>query len=164
MTANRPIEHLREAEKLTADALIDLYEIQLRTESATIRVKNDSPATYLGQFYEGFPIEITGESRSAEDEEARPRLRVMNPEGVFNSLVRQKLLDRATVIRRRVLLQHLEQDVAIFQQRMWYVSRISEVLAGQSVQMELRSMTEGPNFMIPARMYMPPSFPMVRLR
>lgn len=164
MAANKPVSHLQEAEKLTADALVDLYEFRLRTENVTIRFKNDTGSSWLGNFYEGFALEMSGEKRSAEDEESRPRMRIFNPEGIFNSLIRQSLLDRATVTRRRVLLKHLEGNVAISQNRMWYVSRVSEVIAGQSVQLELRSMTEGPNFMIPARQYIPPAFPMVRLR
>ena len=164
MAANKPKTHLQEAEKLTADGFVDLYEIRLKTVNTILRIKNNNSVTYLGNFYEGFPCEMSGEKRSSDDEESRPQLRIMNPEGVFNSLVRSRLLDQATVIRRRALLAHVTGNVNIFQQRMWYVSRPSEVIAGQSVTLELRGMTEGPNIQIPARMFIPPAFPMVRLR
>ncbi|WP_353645772.1 hypothetical protein [Mesorhizobium sp. WSM2239] len=155
---------MADAQKLTADAHIDLFEIQLRTEPVTLRFTDSITRTWQGNLYEMFGIAISGEKRSAEDEESRPTLQVINPEGLFNSLVRQRLLDRATIIRRRVLLAHIEADVPIFQQRMWYVSRIADVTAGQSITMELRSMSEGPNVRLPARQFIPPDFPMVRLR
>lgn len=160
---NRPSEHLTESQKLTADALVSLFEIQLRTEPVELFLVNGPSVTWRGQNYEQMGIQLTGEKRSADDEEDRPRLQVINPEGVFNTLVRQRLLDRATIIRRKILLQHLEEDLPIFQQRMWYVSRIADVTAGQSITMELRSMIEGPNSRLPARQFIPPEFPMVRL-
>ncbi|MBN7759786.1 hypothetical protein JYP52_01440 [Nitratireductor aquibiodomus] len=161
---NRPQEHLAESQKLTADAIINLYEIRLRTEPVTIRVCDSTTRFWQGNTYEQFGIQVTGEKRSADDEETRPRLQIINPEGVFSSMVRRRLLDRATVIRRRVLLQHIEEDVPIYQQRMWYVSRISDVTAGQSITMEMRHMSEGPNSRLPARQFIPPEFPMVRIK
>ena len=159
-----PLEHKVDSQKLTADAHIHLYEIQLRTEPVTLRFSDTTTNTWQGNVYGMFSIHIAGERRTAEDEEARPTLQVINPEGLFNSLVRQRLLDRATVIRRTILLAHLEADVPIYQQRMWYVSRVADVTAGQSITMELRSMSEGPNMRLPARQFCPPEFPLVRLR
>lgn len=161
MTA--PIEHLTDSQKLTADGVVFLYEIQLRTEPVTLRLSSTVECTWQGQTWEMAGIQISGEKRSADGEEARPKLQIYNPEGVFSTLIRQKLLDRATVIRYRILKTHLDGNVAIYQRRMWYVSRIADVTSGQTITAELRSMTEGPNNMIPARMFIPPDFPMVRL-
>ncbi len=160
---SRPASHLAESQKLTADAIVNLYEIQLRTEPV-IQYLSDAPTrVWRGRTWELFGIKLSGEKRSADDQEARPQLQLINPEGVFSALIRQRLLDRATVIRRRVLRAHYEGNVQIFQQRMWYVSRVADVTAGQSISLELRSMSEGPNARVPFRQFIPPEFPMVRL-
>lgn len=160
---NKPIEHLTESQKLTADAYVNLYEIQLKTEPVILRLSDSVTRTWQGQNWEMFGVAISGEKRSADGEETRPQLQFINPEGVFSTLVRQRLLDRATIIRYRVLRSHYENDVQIYQRRMWYISRIANVTAGQSITAELRVMTEGPNSRIPARQFIPPEFPMVRL-
>lgn len=161
---NKPPSHISDSQKLTGDAYVNLYEIQLRTEPSTLRVCDSVDTTWQGNLYEQFGLALTGEKRSANDEEARPQLQIFNPEGLFNPLIRQRLLDRATIIRRKVLLKHIELDLPIYEQRMWYVSRVADATAGQSVTLELRSMIEGPNARVPARQYIPPEFPMVRLR
>ena len=160
---NRPIEHLEDAQELTADGVVNLFEIRLRTEPVTLRLCDTTSRHWQGHEWEMFGIKLSGEKRSADDEEARPRLQLINPEGVFSSLIRQRLLDRATIIRRRVLLRHIEEDVPIYQQRMWYVSRVADVTVGQTITLELRAMSEGPNVRLPARQFIPPEFPMVRL-
>ncbi|TPL42621.1 MULTISPECIES: hypothetical protein [unclassified Mesorhizobium] len=163
MTANKPIEHMADSQKLTADGKVNLYEIQLKTEPVILRLSDTVTRTWQGQVWEMFGVQLSGEKRSADDEETRPSLQLINPEGVFSTLVRQRLLDRATVIRYRLLREHYEGDVQIFQRRIWYISRIADVTAGQSITAELRVMTEGPNSRIPARQFIPPEFPMVRL-
>ncbi|ESY35772.1 hypothetical protein NKK48_01580 [Mesorhizobium sp. C386A] len=163
MSINKPDEHMTESQKLTADAFVNLYEIQLKTEPVIMLLSDSVSRTWGGRNWEMFGIQLTGEKRSADGEETRPKLQLINPEGVFSTLVRQRLLDRATVIRYRLLRAHFEGDVQIYQRRMWYVSRIADVTAGQSITAELRVMTEGPNSKIPARQFIPPDFPMVRL-
>lgn len=164
MSLNKPISHMADAQKLTADSHVNLYEIQLRTEPVTLRFTDGPTVTWQGHEWEIFGIAISGEKRSADDQETRPTLQVINPDGLFNTLIRQRLLDRATVIRKRVLGQHITANVPIYQQNMWYVSRVADVTAGQSITVELRVMSEGPNVRIPARQFIPPDFPMVRLR
>ncbi|MBN8245139.1 hypothetical protein JF546_19145 [Nitratireductor aquimarinus] len=72
---NRPQEHLAESQKLTADAIINLYEIRLRTEPVTIRVCDSTTRFWQGNTYEQFGIQVTGEKRSADDEERCSRNR-----------------------------------------------------------------------------------------
>ena len=163
MTTNAPVSHLQEAQKLTADALVDLYTIQLKNLPVVFRFKNDNTVTWQGNVYEGMASRITGDDRSADGEESRPVLQVMNPFGIFNSAAVKGQLDLATVTRRRVLSQHIASNANIFEQRMWYVGRIRELISGQSISLELRNMTEGANFQIPCRMFIPPEFPMVSL-
>jgi phage-related protein len=159
-----PVEHIQESQTLTADALVDLFEIHLRNSSVVIRLKNENTVTWRDKTYEGCSIRLSGDTRSADAEEQRGKLQIMNPLGMFNSFAFDGTLDMATVKRKRVLKNHLEGNVNLFQQRMWYISRVTEVITNQSISVELRNMTQGPIFMIPARVFMPPEFPTVSLR
>lgn len=159
-----PLDHLYEGEKLTADALVDLFQITLRDRQTIFRFRDGPSTTWQGHVYEGLACLLSGDERTAEGEESRPNLRLLNPVGVFNKPIREGLVERAIVIRRRLLRQHVENDVNIFEQRMWYVGRIRELISGQSLTLELRNMSEGPNYQIPVRMYTPDAgFPFVSL-
>lgn len=158
-----PPTHIAEGEKLTADALVDLFQISLKGLPVVFRFKNNNTVTWQGNTYEGLACQMTGDTRLSEGEEARPILQVLNPVGVFNVPALNNQLDLAVIVRKRVLLQHIENNTNIYEQRMWYVGRVTELISGQSVSMELRNMSEGPNFQIPVRMYIPPAFPLVSL-
>lgn len=158
-----PVEHLQEAQKLTADALVDLFSFTLKNDPVEYLFTEDRDITWQGKTYEGLPCKLTGDSQSADGEESRPLFRIMNPLGIFNVPAMEGKLDNAIVIRKQVLLRHIENNVNIFQQRMWYIGRIRELAAGQSITFELRNMTEGANFQLPYRQYLPPEFPMVSL-
>lgn len=155
--------HLVEAQKLTADAEVDLYELYLPNDLVYFRFKDNDTATWRGNTYEGMACNLSGEAMTAEDQESRPTLRVMNPEGIFNEPAFQGKFYRAILTRRTVLRGHLDSNTNIFVQRMWFVERPKEVIAGQQISFELRNMTEGPNYQIPVRMYIPPDFPTVTL-
>lgn len=164
MTNIAPDSHLREAQTLTADAPVDLYKIVTRIGPATIfYFKNDDTVTWRGNEYQGMACRITGDSQTADGEESRPTLQIMNPYGVFNTAIVNGRMDLAVITRYRVLRRHIDSDSDIKQQRMWYMGRVKELISGQSASFELRSMTEGPNFQIPVRMYIPPEFPTVSL-
>jgi phage-related protein len=119
--------------------------------------------SWQGNTYEGMACQISGDRRSADIEESRATLQIMNPVGVFNLPAMNGDLDLAVLTRKRILREHLEDDINIFQQRMWYVGQVKELISGQSITLELRNMSEGPNFQIPVRMYTPPEFPLVTL-
>lgn len=160
---NTPLSHIQESQKLTADAQIDLYEITLKNLPVVFRLKNNNTVVWRGNEYEGMACRLQGDTRLADGEESRASLQIVNPFGIFNAPAMAGELDLATVVRKRVLLQHLENNTNIFEQRMWYVGRISELISGQSVTLELRNMTEGQSYQIPVRMYIPPEFPLVSL-
>lgn len=159
MTA--PLSHLQDSLKLTGDGRVHLFELRLPQYSTVFRFKNNNTVTWQGHTYEGLPCQLQGDGQHADEQEARPTLRVMNPLGLFNDAVLSGKLYRAILTRRAVLLQHLNSNVNIFQQRMWYVERPKEMVSGQFVSLDLRSMTEGPNFSVPARQFLPPEFPLV---
>jgi phage-related protein len=158
-----PESHLAEGQKLTADAEVDLFQLTLVSSPTIFRFKNDNTVVWQGLTWEGMGCSITGDKRSANEEEGRPTLRVINPEGLFNKPAMDGLLDRAILIRKRVLGAHITANTNIFQQRMWYVERVKELISGQMLGLELRAMTDLPNVQIPYRVFMPPEFPTVSL-
>ena len=163
MTTTVPVSHLEEGQKLTAEAEVDLFQINLRNHPVVFRFRDGPDITWMGNFFEGMGCTMSGDSRTAEGEESRPSLRVLNPHGIFNEAAINHMLDYATVTRWRVLRQHLENNVNIYQRRRWYIGRVRELISGQMINLELRNLTEGANFQIPARMYIPPEYPVVSL-
>lgn len=153
-----PITHLEEAQKLSADAEIDLYTVTLRNDPIIFRAKMDDTVTWRGNVYEGMPIQLAGESETAEGDESRPILHVLNPLGIFNEAAFANKLDLAVVRRDRVLRAHLDANVAVSVVRRWYIARVRELISGQAISFELRSLTEGPNHQVPARQFIPPEF------
>lgn len=158
-----PVSHVKDALKLTGDGIVHLYQIRLLADNVIFRFKNNNTVTWQGQTYEGIPCQMTGDMATADEQEARPTLRLYNPGGIFNAPALDGRLYRAVVTRKRVLYQHLIDNVNISSQRMWYVERPKELVSGQYISLDLRTMTEGPNFQIPTRQFIPPEFPTVSL-
>lgn len=158
-----PVEHLQDAMKLTADAEVHLYTMTLVTSPVIFRFKNNDTVTWQGDVYEGMAISMPGDKRSSDEEESRPTLRVINPDGIFNKPAMDGDLDRAIITRKTVLREHIEQDINIYTQRMWYVDHVKELISGQTIGLELRVMTDLPNVQLPYRQYIPPEFPTVSL-
>ncbi len=166
MTA--PVPHVDEALKLTSDALVDLWEISIRTPDATSYMRfRDGPmgssTPWNGKVFDHLPCKFTGWSRSSEDEKARPQLQVLNPLGAFNDPVFKGYFDNALLQRYRVLRQHIESNTPLYQLEVWFISRPKDLLAGQSVTFECRALSDGPDQLVPARSYMPPEYPMTSL-
>ena len=163
MTTGSPSQHVAEAQKLTADALVDLYEITLNDGTTNLRFTNGKAVTWQTKTYEALACRLTGLQHSADGAKSRPLLTVMNPEGVWNSFVHQGLLESASVVRRQVLRQYLESNVGVSDNNFWYVSRVKELIRNQGITFELRALTDGPDVKIPARKYLPPAFPFVTI-
>lgn len=157
-----PNEQQVDALKLDADAYVELFEVTLRP-SGKIYLKANNTATWQGKTWEGIAIKMTGVGQSADEKVNRPKLQVVNPHGVFKSMVQQRRLDRATVSRYRVLKPHFLADVNLFRRQTWFISRVA-AMDSQIIGLELRDTTDGPNFILPARRYEPPEFPVVSVR
>lgn len=157
-----PVEHMEDAQKLDADAYVDLFQLILSDGVTKLHLKKDHDVTWQGDDYEGTGIKIDGVGKYADDETSRPRLSIINPEGVYSALIDQGYIDKATVVRYRVLKEHIEQDVAIYRRQQWKVSRVA-TLTKAIVVLELRDMMDGQTFLTPGRMFIPPDFPAVSL-
>lgn len=165
-----PAPHVEEGLKLTADAEVDLWEIALMNipdgGSAVVRFR-DGPmgytTTWANKTFDHMAVQVTGLSRSSEDEKNRPTLRLMNPIGIFNAPAFNGQFDGAVIQRFTVLRQHLEANIPISNNEMWFIGRVKELVSGQSISFELRALSDGPDQLIPARMFIPPEFPFVTL-
>ena len=161
MTA--PTSHVEESLKLTPDAVVHLYEIRMRNNGGLVRIKDNETVTWQGMLFESCPIKITGDDRTAEGADARPTLTVVNPYGLFTPYILAGRIEYAIVIRKSVLRENLLADVNIYEQRMWRIRRIVQLIAAQSITVELANMSDGPGFQIPVRQFLPPDFPAVTI-
>lgn len=157
-----PTSHLSEAQKLEAEGEVHLYEITMLT-GEKLFLKNNETADWQGNTYEGTAIEMDGIKTGASEEKSRPVLRTINPDGIFKPFVAQGLIEKATVVRRTVLTNHFAANNPTHRARTWLISRVTS-MTSQSLMVELRSPLDGPNVIVPRRVYMPPMFPVVSVR
>lgn len=156
-----PATHATEAQKLTADAYVALWEIMLNPNGLLLK-KLDDTVTWQGKIYEGWYIKISDITKSAGDEESRPTLTMANPNGMYKPYVAQGYFDRAVVTRRLVLRQHLLSNTNVADVQSWSVIRPANVTSS-ALALELANRSAVPAYVLPARMYNPPDFPTVRL-
>ena len=173
-----PETQLEDAQKLIADGIVQLYEIEL-ANGTYLHLKQDNSVTWNGQTWTGIPILFEGYSTAQGDSYSRPTLSIANPDTVsdldgnarstFSSLVLPVegypygLLNRAKVTRYLVLYEDLKANRAIYQKKewiIWFIKTINRNL----IQVELRNRMDGVNFDVPARMYIPPEFPFITLK
>lgn len=94
---------------------------------------------------------------------SRPKLQVVNPEGVFSKIILDGDLDKAFCYRYRVLRRDIDQNRPVYQMLMWIIWTATSINK-HYVEFELRNPMDGNNFYIPARQYLPPEFPAVTFR
>ena len=135
-----PVSHTEDALKLTSDAQVFLWEIRLR-DGSKVFIRNGPKVTWQGNLYENLPI-------------------LFNPQKIFGPMAHQGKFELATVIRREVLQQNLLADLNICVPRVWIIGQIQSCTS-RSLDVQLRSPTDGPNMNVPYRYYGPPDFPTV---
>ena len=157
-----PQEQIEDVHKLKADSLVELFHIIL-SDGSHLYLKANNTVTWQGITWEGIGMKMGGVANSSDaSEAARPNLVIVNPMGVFSSFVAARKIDRAEVMRLRVLGQHITENRNLYSQQSWRVMRITS-LTEQAITMELRGQLDGPNFVCPARCYLPPEFPTVTI-
>ena len=158
-----PTEHVEDAQKLTgADGIVELLVLELSKGAGTFRIKDNGEGMWGGDRYEYYPFSIGGVEYKSSEEESRPTLKLANPEHLFTSSIDQGYLEKATITRYRLLRDNYDNDRDIKEERRWYVRRIVEV-ASTHIVVELSNLIDGPNYVVPSRMYIPPEFPVVSL-
>lgn len=156
-----PLPHIEDSKKLEAQGYYELFDIILANGSK-LYFKNNKTVSWQGNSYEGTGIKIEGIGSYADDQRSRPKLTLWNPAGVFSSLVDQGHLENATVIRYRVLKEHVDSDLPIYRRQQWKVKRIASVKIPW-IGLELRDLVDGQTFLTPGRMFIPPEFSAVSL-
>jgi lambda family phage minor tail protein L len=162
MTMAIPDSHKEENLKLTADAYVDLFHIQLRSGS-NFYIKNGDPISWGGNDWESLPISLSGYEVSSDEQVSRPKLQIVNPDGVFSKVILDGEMDKAYIYRYRVLRRDLEADRPVYQMLMWLIW-YPTLINKHYVEFELRNPMDGNNFYVPARQYLPPDFPTVTFK
>ena len=159
--SNIPASHIDEANKLEADGIVELFQIDM-TNTSSLYLKSESTALWNGQTWEGLAIALSGVGSYGDDQISKPKLSLTNPDAIFSPFVSQGEFDAAFVTRYRVLYDDLVNDRPIYINQVWQINRVA-ALTRSMVSLELRSLTDVPNFIIPARTYTPPKFPVVSI-
>ena len=158
-----PAEHVVDAQKLIgADGFVELLEIKLSKGGGTFRIKDNGEGLWQGDKYEYYPFSIGGVEYKSSEEESKPTLRLANPDHLFTRSIDDGYLEKAVITRYRILKDNFDNDRNIKEQRRWYIRRITEV-ATTHIIAEMSSLVDGPNYIVPARMYIPPEYPVVSL-
>jgi phage-related protein len=157
-----PVTHVEHATRLEADGFVHLFLLHLRS-GAKVRMVNGRTVTWDGATWHGMACQLVGVAVHAEEQNARPRFQVQNPDGVFSALMGQRLLDGARLERRRVLAGDLAAGAGFYVSQSWRVGRVSRVTR-IGIELELRDITDNPNFVIPSVLFTPPDFPVVKIR
>lgn len=160
---NVPLAHVEDSKKLDADAYVDLFEITLSDGVTKVYLKMNKTIVWQGHSYEGTGIKIDGVGSYADEQVARPKLTIFNPENVYSYLIDQGLIENARIVRIRVLKEHIDQDLPVARRQQWFVKRVVSVKSN-FIGLELRDMLDGQNFLTPGRMFIPPEFKSVSLQ
>lgn len=148
--------------KLSADGIVELFQLHLLGGAGVLYLTPNQDITWQTQDYEGTAIQIQGFKKSSDDELTRPKLTVMNNNGSLNPYIAAGVLEGSEVRYYRVLREHIELNVNSFDMSIWRLARVIS-LNLSAVQCELRRPYDTPRSVAPARMYIPPEFPLVRL-
>lgn len=158
-----PESQVQDAYKLEADGYVELFQIKMANSGGTMFVKANDTVTYLGDVYEAWGVQMTGTGQNSDGENVRPKFTVVNPDGVFSGLIARGAMDNAEIVRLRILRNDLVNNTpgAAREQR-WNVFRVVSLNKALAI-FELRSIMDGQFFQIPARVFVPPQFPFVKL-
>lgn len=165
-----PVEHIQDALRLDGDAYRNFFEIQLYP-SGKLYLTPEAKTTWQNNIYENWGVQLSGLAKSSDDKTVRPKFSLANftydtdgkpIRGVFSALHAQGFIEGATVVWRRVLKSHAEANVNIKEEKRWRVARLASETPNIIV-LELRNSLDGPRFTIPARKFLPPEFPQVKL-
>lgn len=158
-----PVEHIHDSQKLVADASIDLFELTPAGTTATLFFKADNTLEFLGETYEGMPLQFVGLSRATDGSSIMPKLTIGDGQQsleAFKPLVFDGNLDGATLVHHEVLLDNLLANADIKQTMVYRVKRIPSYTA-IFIELQLATASDAMGYTIPSRAFFPPAFPAV---
>lgn len=162
MSGTIPSSHIVDAQKLEADGIVELFRLAIYG-GQFIRFKRDKTGTWQGNSYSGVALQMTGSGSYADQQVARPKLAVQNPDSIFSPSINQGLLERAILTRYRILKADYDANINIYVSQVWYVGRVT-ALTKHFFSVELRALGDNANFTIPGKTFSPPDFPSVMVR
>lgn len=163
--SNLPIEHVNDSLKLTADGVVELFELT-SLAGGTLRFKNDNTVTWRGNEYTGLPVSFTDMDMTAQGSPTKPRMTVgeVNRDfSVFKPLVADGLLEGAVVVYTRILLTQMLANSLVRETKIFSVKKVTGYGRSQ-VSFELATSSDGLRFTIPHRQILPPAFPAVLIQ
>lgn len=146
---------------LTPDGQVFLYRITLQN-GVIFRLTPQREAVWQSNVYEAIPCVLTEMSVEADGKANRPTFTMVNPDGIFTPFIAAGLLDNADLTRFTLLRDDLENDRDFAVQESMRLAQVLSV-SRQLVVCQVRDVTDGQHFSLPARMYIPPEFPHVKL-
>jgi lambda family phage minor tail protein L len=158
-----PSGHIQDAQKLTADAEIDLFELTPAGGGGTVYFKADNDLTWQGQTYEGLPITLNGIKKSSDGSALMPKLTLgdgsidLSP---FKPLAYDGYLDGATVVHKKVLLDNAKANLPVYEKWTYRVKRVPSYNR-LLIELQLATASDALGFTLPFRQYFPPAFPAV---
>ena len=147
---------------LSVEALVHLYRIEL-TDNTTFLLSPQKEVTWRGQVYEEVPCHMSGFGQHSDAKVNRPRFTFANPAGIFTQPLYDGRMDNASITRIRVLSSDLLADNDFSVEETYRVSRIITIAKNMAI-VEMRDALDGHHFKLPARQFIPPEFPHVKLR
>ncbi len=163
-TNNLPISQQFDAFELESKGLREFYKLDfLEGENVSLFLSPHNEYDWLGETWNHLPCKISESSQNSTGEQSRPKFTIMNPNGLFSTLIEQGKTDGALVTRYRILLSDLQSGVNAYVKNIWVLSKVVSLNKDTAV-FELRSSMDGAFFDLPARSFYPPDFPTVSLR
>ena len=153
--------HQEQARVLNPDPYVDLYEVRVNP-SAVVRLTNHPNVDWLGSTWENWAVELNGLAAKTTEKLNRPQLRLANLNGVFSPIVAGGLVYQGSVARYRVLLQDLQDGRPSYLRNFWEVAKVAS-LSKDAIVLELRAPMDRQDYSLPARQFIPPEFPYVKL-
>lgn len=158
-----PTNHIDDGLSLQADAKVSLFELYPLVGSSVF-FKADDSITWKSNLYEGLPCSLSGEEFDT-NKTPTPRLQIGQEDLdllPFKGLIHDGYLEGATLIRHRLLLEDLLNDLNIKETTYFRVKRVQDY-SRTNITLVLASYSTATNQTIPFRQYLPPDFPYVDL-
>ena len=158
-----PSSHISDAYKLEADGKIHLYELTPSIGSGVIRFKNDYDVNWQGNLFTGLPMQVDGETYTAQGTSPQPSLVIGQPDidlSAFKPLIWSGGLDNARIVRYKVLLDDILNNRNIRESQVFRVKRIDGYSSSQ-IKLSLAVFSPSGPSTLPFRQYTPPDFPFV---
>lgn len=146
---------------LEPNAKVELFKITLSTGSMIYFSKCEQ-LTWLGVEYSSIPCHLSQIQQSSDGSRNRPKFSFANPGGIFTPYIIGDYLEGGTLERQQVMGSDIlaNNDVAL--RESYRITKIVSVSKEMCV-LELKNALDGHTFQLPARSFMPPEFPHVRL-